>query len=155
MNNMTVCNYIVGIAGIVLGGLIMNAAAEFPMEFTVNGPGPGFWPFSLGALLLAAAVFLLGYTFWQKENLSQVRVALTTAANRRVYMMMGVAVVFCALISLLGFYPAAFLVILAVMRVMDYRNKKVMLLTAVCTIVFIYIVFGMVLRTQMPESIFM
>lgn len=155
MNNMTVCNYIVGIAGIVLGGLIMNAAAEFPMEFTVNGPGPGFWPFSLGALLLAAAVFLLGYTFWQKENLSQVRVALTTAANRRVYMMMGVAVVFCALISLLGFYPAAFLVILAVMRVMDYRNKKVMLLTAVCTIVFIYIVFGMVLRTQMPGSIFM
>lgn len=155
MNNMTVCNYIVGVVGIILGGLIMNASAAFPMEFTVNGPGPGFWPFSLGALLLAAAVFLLAYTFWQKENLSQVRVALTSAANRRVYMMMGLTVVFCVLINLLGFYPAAFLVIPAIMRLMDYRRKKVMLLVSVCTILFIYLVFGMILRTQMPDSIFM
>ncbi len=45
MNNMAVCNYIVGVLGAVIGGLIMQAAAAFPLEFTENGPGPGFWPF--------------------------------------------------------------------------------------------------------------
>ena len=50
MNNMAVCNYIVGVLGAVIGGLIMQAAAAFPLEFTENGPGPGFWPFTLGAV---------------------------------------------------------------------------------------------------------
>lgn len=38
MNNMAVCNYIVGVLGAVIGGLIMQAAAAFPLEFTENGP---------------------------------------------------------------------------------------------------------------------
>ena len=58
MNNMTICNYIVGVVGMVLGALIMSAAAAFPMQFTENGPGPGFWPFSLGCALAVAAVVL-------------------------------------------------------------------------------------------------
>ena len=69
MNNMTICNYIVGIVGIILGGLIMNGASAFPREFTVNGPGPGFWPFSLGCAMLMAAVWLLLYTFYKKADL--------------------------------------------------------------------------------------
>lgn len=155
MNNMTVCNYIVGLAGAVIGGLIMRAAAEFPMSFTENGPGPGFWPFSLGCALLAAAVGLLLYTFSNKTDLSGQRVNLTTTANKRVYMMMGLVVIFCALLNLLGFYPAAALLIIAVMRLMDYRNNKIILLTAALTLVFIYLVFGMLLHTSMPQSVFL
>ena len=34
MNNMAVCNYIVGVLGAVIGSLIMQAAAAFPLEFT-------------------------------------------------------------------------------------------------------------------------
>lgn len=155
MNNMTVCNYIVGLAGAVIGGLIMQAAAAFPLSFTENGPGPGFWPFSLGCALLAAAVGLLLYTFNNKTDLSGQRVNLTTTANKRVYMMMGLVVIFCVLMNLLGFYPAAALLIAAVMRLMDYRNNKVIALTAVLTLVFIYLVFGLLLHTSMPESIFL
>ena len=40
MNNMAVCNYIVGVLGAVIGGLIMQAASTFPLAFTENGPGP-------------------------------------------------------------------------------------------------------------------
>lgn len=39
MNNMTVCNYIVGIVGAIIGAAIMNGASAFPREFTVHGPG--------------------------------------------------------------------------------------------------------------------
>ena len=155
MNNMTICNYIVGVVGMVLGALIMSAAAAFPMQFTENGPGPGFWPFSLGCALAVAAVVLLFFTFMKRADLAQQKVNLTTAANKRVYIMMGLVVLFCVFINLLGFYPAAALLIIATMKLMDYHNKKGILLTTVLTIAFIYLVFGVLLHTKMPQSIFL
>ena len=155
MNNMTICNYIVGIVGMVLGGLIMSAAAAFPLQFTENGPGPGFWPFSLGCALAVAALVLLVFTFTKRADLAQQKVNLTTAANKRVYIMMGLVVLFCVFINLLGFYPAAALLIIATMKLMDYHNKKGILLTTVLTLAFIYLVFGVLLHTKMPQSIFL
>lgn len=38
---------------------------------------------------------------------------------------------------------------------MDYRNYKVIGLTTVLSLLFIYLVFGMLLHTQMPQSVFM
>lgn len=155
MNNMTICNYIVGVVGMVLGALIMSAAAAFPMQFTENGPGPGFWPFSLGCALAVAAVVLLAFTFTKRADLSGHKVNLNTPANKRVYIMMGLVVAFCVLINLLGFYPAAAVLIVATMKLMDYHNKKGILLTTVLTLAFIYVVFGVLLHTKMPQSIFL
>ena len=155
MNNMTICNYIVGVVGMVLGALIMSAAAAFPMQFTENGPGPGFWPFSLGCALAVAAVVLLFFTFMKRADLAQQKVNLTTAANKRVYIMMGLVVLFCVFINLLGFYPAAALLIIATMKLMDYHNKKEILLTTVLTLAFIYLVFGVLLHSKMPPSLFL
>ncbi|WP_405378438.1 tripartite tricarboxylate transporter TctB family protein [Phascolarctobacterium sp.] len=155
MNNMTICNYIVSLAGLVIGALIMQAAAVFPMEFTENGPGPGFWPFSLGFAMTVCAAVLLLYTFSKRCDLSAQKVNLATAANKRVYLMMGLVVLFCILINLLGFFPAAALLIPAVMVLMDYHNKKGIALTTILTLLFIYLVFGMLLRTQLPQSIFL
>lgn len=155
MNNMAVCNYIVGVLGAVIGGLIMQAAAAFPLQFTENGPGPGFWPFSLGAVLCAVAVFLLLYTFWNKLELAEERVALTTTGNKRVYMMMGLVLLFCVLLNLLGFYLAAAVLIPLIMLLMDYRNKRVIALTTVLTLLFIFLVFGLLLHTQLPQPLFL
>ena len=155
MNNMTICNDIVGVVGMVLGALIMSAAAAFPMQFTENGPGPGFWPFSLGCALAVAALVLLAFTFMKRADLAQQKVNLTTAANKRVYIMMGLVVLFCVFINLLGFYPAAALLIIDTMKLMDYHDKKGILLTTVLTIAFIYLVFGVLLHTKMPQSLFL
>lgn len=154
MNNMTICNYIVGIVGMVIGGLIMRAAAAFPMEFTENGPGPGFWPFALGAALAVVAVILLAFTFMKRADLAQQQVRLNTPANKRVYLMMGLVVLFCVVMNLLGFYPAAALLIVAIMKLMDYHRIKGIVLTTVLTLAFIYLVFGLLLHTKMPQSIF-
>lgn len=155
MNNMTICNYIVGLLGAIIGGMIMRASAAFSLEFTNNGPSPGFWPFSLGCAMAVAAVVLLLYTFSNRADLSGQKVTLTTAANKRVYMMMGLVVLFCVLINLLGFYPAAAVLIIAVMRLLDYKAVKGIVLTTVLTLAFIYLVFGLLLHTQMPQSIFL
>lgn len=155
MNNMTVCNYIVGAAGMALGGLVMHAAAAFPLEFTENGPGPGFWPFALGCALALAAAALLCYTFAKRADLSGQKINLSTPANKRAYLAMLVAAAFCALVSVIGFYPASALLIIAIMKLMDYHDCKVIALTAALTLAFIYLVFGLGLHTQMPRSVFL
>ena len=155
MKNMANCNFVVSILGMMIGAAIMNAASEFPLEFTENGPGAGFWPFALGSALTIAAVVLLIYTISNKKELSKELVALTLPANMRVYMMMAIIVVYVGLINVLGFYPASALLIPATMKLMDFHNKKVIAMTTVGTIAFIYLVFSVLLHTQMPQSMFL
>ena len=155
MKNMASCNFVVSILGMMIGAAIMNAASEFPLEFTENGPGAGFWPFALGTALTIAAVVLLIYTISNKKELSKELVALTLPANMRVYMMMAIIVVYVGLINVLGFYPASALLIPATMKLMDFHNKKVIAMTTVGTIAFIYLVFSVLLHTQMPQSMFL
>ena len=155
MKNMANCNFVVSILGMMIGAAIMNAASEFPLEFTENGPGAGFWPFALGTALTIAAVVLLIYTISNKKELSKEVVALTLPANMRVYMMMAIIVVYVGLINVLGFYPASALLIPATMKLMDFHNKKVIAMTTVGTIAFIYLVFSVLLHTQMPQSMFL
>ena len=152
MKNMANCNFVVSILGMMIGAAIMNAASEFPLAFTENGPGAGFWPFALGTALTIAAVVLLIYTISNKKELSKELVALTLPANMRVYMMMAIIVVYVGFINVLGFYPASVLLIPATMKLMDFHNKKVIAITTVGTIVFIYLVFSVLLHTQMPQS---
>ena len=155
MKNMANCNFVVSILGMMIGAAIMNAASEFPLEFTENGPGAGFWPFALGTALTIAAVVLLIYTISNKKELSKELVALTLPANMRVYMMMAIIVVYVGLINVLGFYPASALLIPATMKLMDFHNKKVIAMTTVGTIAFIYLIFSVLLHTQMPQSMFL
>lgn len=155
MKNMANCNFVVSIMGMMIGAAIMNAASEFPLEFTENGPGAGFWPFALGTALTIAAVVLLIYTISNKKELSKELVALTLPANMRVYMMMAIIVVYVGFINVLGFYPASALLIPATMKLMDFHNKKVIAMTTVGTIAFIYLVFSVLLHTQMPQSMFL
>ena len=155
MKNMANCNFVVSILGMMIGAAIMNAASEFPLEFTENGPGAGFWPFALGTALTIAAVVLLIYTISNKKELSKELVALTLPANMRVYMMMAIIVVYVGLINVLGFYPASAILIPATMKLMDFHNKKVIAMTTFGTIAFIYLVFSVLLHTQMPQSMFL
>jgi len=155
MKNMANCNFVVSILGMMIGAAIMNAASEFPLEFTENGPGAGFWPFALGTALTIAAVVLLIYTISNKKELSKELVALTLPANMRVYMMMAIIVVYVGLINVLGFYPASAILIPATMKLMDFHNKKVIAMTTIGTIAFIYLVFSVLLHTQMPQSMFL
>ena len=155
MKNMANCNFVVSILGMMIGAAIMNAASEFPLEFTENGPGAGFWPFALGTALTIAAVVLLIYTISNKKELSKELVALTLPANMRVYMMMAIIVVYVGFINVLGFYPASALLIPATMKLMDFHNKKVIAMTTIGTIAFIYLVFSVLLHTQMPQSMFL
>lgn len=95
MFSMQYCNYVVTALGLCIGGGMVAAACRFPVALTEHGPGPGFWPALLGCAMILAALLLLFYTQLKKENLALEQVVLGTEANRRVYMIMGLIVLFC------------------------------------------------------------
>ena len=155
MVSMKLCNFVVFVLGLALGGSIMGASARFPMEITEQGPGPGFWPFLLGMALTVAALALVVYTFCHRQELVEEKVILGTAANRRVYVMMALLAFFCGLIHLIGFYAAAVVLVPCIMYRLECRDKKLMLFTAVGVTLFIYLVFGQLLHTSLPSSVFL
>ena len=155
MVSMKLCNFVVFVLGLLIGGAIMGASARFPMEITEQGPGPGFWPFLLGLALAVAALVLAVYTFYHRRELAEEQVALGTAANRQVYVVMGLIAVFCGLIHLIGFYAAALLLVPCIMYRLECRDKTLRLLTAVGVTLFIYLVFGQLLHASLPSSVFL
>ena len=155
MVSMKLCNFVVFLMGVVIGGAIMGASAGFPMEITEQGPGPGFWPFLLGLALTVAALVLAVYTLCHRQELTVEKVILGTAANRQVYVMMALLVLFCGLIHLIGFYAAAVILIPCIMYRLECRDKKLMFFTAVGVTLFIYLVFGQLLHTSLPSSVFL
>ena len=155
MVSMKLCNFVVFVMGMAIGGAIMGASAGFPMEITEQGPGPGFWPFLLGLALTLAALVLAVYTFCHRQELTEEKVNLGTAANRQVYVVMVLVVLFCGLIHLVGFYAAAVILIPCIMYRLECRDKKLMLFTAVGVTLFICLVFGHLLHTSRPSSVFL
>ena len=155
MFSMLICNYVVAAVFLVLAGCMMHGAAAFPMAMTEQGPGPGFWPLLLGAALALASVVLFVFSLVHREDLAMKQVALAREANRPVYKAMVLLVLFCAAIVLLGFFPAMVLFIPALMYLLKCRNRKWMAATTAGVLVFVYVVFGLVLNTQFPVSIFL
>lgn len=155
MFSMLICNYVVAAVFLLLAGGMMYGAAAFPMTMTEQGPGPGFWPFLLGAGLALASVGLFTFSLARREDLAMKQVALTEEANRPVYKAMVLLVLFCAAIVLLGFFPAMVLFVPALMYLLKCRNIKWMVATTAGVLVFVYVVFGWILNTQFPVSIFL
>ena len=155
MVSMQLCNFVVFVMGLAVGGAIMGASAGFPMEITDQGPGPGFWPFLLGLALTVAALVLAVYTLCHRQELTEEKVALGTGVNRQVYVVMALIVCFCGLIHLIGFYAAAMILVPCIMYRLECRDKKLMLFTAVGVTLFIYLVFGQLLHTSLPSSVFL
>ena len=155
MVSMKLCNFVVFVMGLAVGGAIMGASAGFPMEITDQGPGPGFWPFLLGLALTVAALVLAVYTLCHRQELTEEKVALGTGVNRQVYVVMALIVCFCGLIHLIGFYAAAMILVPCIMYRLECRDKKLMPFTAVGVTLFIYLVFGQLLHTSLPSSVFL
>lgn len=154
MNNMKKWNYAISAIVAILGAVIIYLAAGLPLSTGTGDPGAGFWPAMLGVLLIMLAVILTITTIIKRKDLEKIPVILNQAANHRVYIMMGVIILFLIMMKFLGFYIAAFVFIPVTMFVMGEKNKKKMLFVSVLTMAAIYIIFELVLKTKMPLPFF-
>ena len=82
-------------------------------------------------------------------------VVLGLPANRRVYLVMGIMVVYCLLLNVLGLYISGLILIPALMWVLGERNKKKTAIVTVVALAAIYVIFSLILGTKLPEPFFM
>lgn len=155
MKNMRQWNFVVaGLFG-AFGAFVMYESSKLTIAIGESDPGSGFWPFFLGLGLMVLSIALVVMSVVQKEKMTAKTINLSTIAHKRVYIMMGFGVLYCILINLAGFYLSSLIFIPATMLLLGNKNKKQIFLVTVISVVAVYVVFGLLLKTQLPEPIFL
>ena len=91
----------------VLGIGIIVVAQGYPTaaDYGTGVPGPGLWPTAISVVLLACTAMLL-YRTWKMKPEKNIPVQLWTTGTRRVYITMGILVLYVLLLEPVGFLIA-------------------------------------------------
>lgn len=137
-----------------VAGAFYYLALQFPVS-EIDDLGPAFWPKILCVALIGLSVLLAVESFvkYGKEDVAVQ--FLTTTWQKTTWKAVGILVLFVALIKLLGFYPAAFLFLPAILWLFGERNKKVIVIMDIAILIVVYVVFSILLRVQLPTSMFL
>lgn len=154
MVNMKICNFVIALITLAIGGTIAWTSYGYGIEMTVFGPGPGFWPFILAICLIAIACLIIIDTQLKSSQLSEIKVEFTAPKNISVYKMMLITAAFILFIFLLGFYAAVFLFMLASMYMLGARKLSNMLSVTLAFLAFLYVIFDLLLHINMPLPFF-
>ena len=156
MVNMKKCNYVISAVAAVLGVAIWALSAGLGIGFKEEGGiSAGTWPAITGGIMVGAALILLVMTLVNRKKYEEMEGVLGLPANRRVYLVMGIMVVYCLLLNVLGLYISGLILIPALMWVLGERNKKKTAIVTVVALAAIYVIFSLILGTKLPEPFFM
>lgn len=156
MVNMKKCNYVISAVAAVLGVAIWALSAGLGIGFKEEGGiSAGTWPAITGGIMVGAALILLVMTLVNGKKYEEMEVVLGLPANRRVYLVMGIMVVYCLLLNVLGLYISGLILIPALMWVLGERNKKKTAIVTIVALAAIYVIFSLILGTKLPEPFFM
>ena len=153
MVSMKKCNYVISAVTGVLGIVILILSARLGTGFKADGGiSTGTWPAIMGGIMTVAAAVLLIMTLVNGKKYEEMEVALKLPANKRVYAVMGIMVIYCVLLRL---YLSGLILVPALMWMLGERNKKKMAIVTAVTLAGIFVIFQLVLGTKLPEPFFM
>mgnify|MGYP001081077490 CR=1 FL=1 len=156
MVSMKKCNYVISAVTGVLGIVILILSARLGTGFKADGGiSTGTWPAIMGGIMTVAAAVLLIMTLVNGKKYEEMEVALKLPANKRVYAVMGIMVIYCVLLRVLGLYLSGLILVPALMWMLGERNKKKMAIVTAVTLAGIFGIFQLVLGTKLPEPFFM
>lgn len=155
MTNMKKWNYIVSLVMALAGGWVILNSMKYPVEIGTGDPGAGFWPIILGSVLILLSALLVAANLVNRKKEQSKEFTISLPANKRVYWFMGLIILFCVVIYLLGFLTAVLLFIPAAMYLLGVRNPKEMIGTSVISTAAIYVIFSLLLKTPLPKPFFM
>jgi putative tricarboxylic transport membrane protein len=151
------------IAAIVLfvfGAATVLASLSLPIG-TLRAPGSGFFPLLLG-LVLAVLSAVQGVTSY-RARIRQVRTEPVPAAEpqprglgedtRRVLMFLGAVAAAVALLPLLGYAVASFVLMLALLRILGVASWPLIAAISATTALACYLVFVRVLGIPLPAGL--
>ncbi len=154
MTNMKKCNYVISMIAAIIGVVILSLSSKLGIGLKQKGGiEAGTWPAIMGAILMISALILLGMTLVNKKKYEEMEVLLTLPANIRVYLMMGIFVIYCAVLRVLGLYLSILFLIPTIMVMIGERNKKKIAIVTFGTILGIFLIFGLILGTKLPQPI--
>ena len=144
-------NYIVAAVLLVVGIGMIVGTMDFPYH-GLSDIGGGFWPKLLGGARLLCSIGLALETALKKQP-DEVTIDFRSEGMKRVLIALGIMVVFSVLTYILGFFVGTFFMVISCAILLGERNKVKLLAIPVGVIVFIYVVFEMVLHTNLPAGI--
>ncbi len=118
------------------------------------GPGPGFFPFWLGMLGAALAVFLLTQLHLDRVDLGTEALVFDRAGVRNAVLVLVGLIVATALLEVVGFRLSMLLLIPYLLVVLDVRNWVAVAICAVAGSFGVYHVFFDLLKVPLPAGIF-
>lgn len=156
MTNMKKCNYVISMIAAIIGAVILSLSSKLGIGLKQKGGiEAGTWPAIMGAILLISALILLGMTLLNKKKYEEMEVLLTLPANIRVYLMMGIFVIYCVILRVLGLYLSILFLIPTIMGMLGERNKKKITVVTLGTVLGIFLIFGLILGTKLPQPVWM
>ncbi len=156
MVSMKKCNYVISAVTGVLGVIILILSAQLGTGFKADGGiSTGTWPAIMGGIMTVAAIVLLVMTLANRKKYEEMEVALKMPANKRVYAVMGVMVLYCVLLRILGIYLSGAVLIPVLMWMLGERDKKKMVIVTAVTLAGVFVIFNLILGTKLPEPFFM
>ena len=144
----------------ILAGLLLTALGAFILQQSLqweflgrNGPGVGFFPLVYGSLIVVLSLVLV------IKSLRAGRKAGRQGpgqAGGKVFAAVSVRVAFAvtvALMKFIGFYVAQGLLVMFMTRFIFSRSPRFALLSGVLVPLTFFVVFGLLLKVQLPVGI--
>jgi hypothetical protein len=117
--------------------------------------GAGVWPRFISVLMTILSLILLCRAIFAKYAAAEEPIKFSSGAMRRVFIIMGVIILFTVLNKIAGFFVASFLFVGGVMFVMDERRILWLLSTSVSVTLAVYFIFEFLLKMYLPRPFFM
>ncbi len=152
---MKIYNYIVSALAIILGGYIFYETSAYN---AVNASAQGnsaIWPRILAVgFFVCAAVLILQTIFSDKRTEEdEVVIAWKGEGMKKVYLMLGLVVIFLIATKIVGMLLAFLILIPGIEWIMGCKNKLMYIVLPVGIVAFIYVFFYMLMSVRFPQPI--
>ncbi len=131
----------------VLGVGIIAVALGYPKaaDYGTGVPGPGLWPIVISIVLLACTALLLLKTLRMSPE-KDTKIELWTTGTRRVYVTMGILVVYLIVLPFLGFIISTFVLELIFLQWFAKKNPIITVVISAAITMVVYCAFRFLLN---------
>lgn len=131
----------------VLGVGIIAVALGYPKaaDYGTGVPGPGLWPIVISIVLLACTALLLLKTLRMSPE-KDTKIELWTTGTRRVYITMGILLVYLIVLPFLGFIISTFVLELIFIQWFAKKNPIITVVIAAAITMVVYCAFRFLLN---------
>jgi putative tricarboxylic transport membrane protein len=141
-----------GLALSILAAGMIWAALGLPYG-NVHNPGPGFFPFWLGVILVAMAIALFVQTTRGKESERTLRDILEEDVRwGKVLLVLAALVLYAFLMDYIGFLIVTFLLMILLLRFIEPQPWKIVIGWALAGSVGSYLIFEVWMKLRLPKG---